>query len=72
MGCFVGRGGVLQIIEGSAIGEGGYKSAQLQWGEGDALTEAAHAADATFGSRDGLVRILTELFAVDVVAGKLA
>ena len=63
---------MLQVIERSAIGDGGHEGSQLQWGEGDALPEAAHAADAALGFGDGLVRILAELFALDLVAGEFA
>ena len=63
---------MLEVIEGSPVGDGGDKGSELEGGERDALSEAAHAADAAFRGGDGLVRILAELFAVDVVAGQLA
>ena len=63
---------MLQIVEGSAIGDGGNEGAELQRGERDALAEAAHAADAALRVGNCLVGILAQLLALDVVAGQLA
>ncbi len=64
--------GVLQVVEGAAVGDGGDQSAELQRGHGDALAEGAHAADAALGGGKFVVGILAELLALDVVAGELA
>ena len=68
-----GRGGrVLQVIESSAVGEGGHISAQLHRSKRNALTKAAHAGHATLGCGQFRVRIDAQLFAFNVVAGQLA
>jgi len=43
--------------------DGGHKGAQLQRSERNALAEAAHAAHATLGGRQFLIRIDAELLA---------
>ena len=43
-GHFFRRGGMLQVVERSAVGDGGHKRAQLQRSERNSLAEAAHAA----------------------------
>ena len=63
---------MLQIVERSAVGDGGHKCAQLQRRHRNALPEAAHAAHAAFGAGNRLIGILAELLAVNVVAGQLA
>ena len=67
-----GRGGVLQVVEGSAVGESSHVGAQLQRGHGDALAEAAHAAYAAFRCGKRLVGIDAQLLALNVVAGQFA
>ena len=63
---------MLQVVEGSAVGDGGHQSAQLQRRHGNALAEAAHAAHAALGCGYRLIRIDAQLLARDVVAGQLA
>ena len=63
---------MLEVVEGSTVGDGGDECSELERGERDALAEAAHAADAAFRGGDGLVGILAELLTFDVVAGQLA
>jgi len=54
---------VLKVVEGSAVGESSYISAELQRCEGNALAEAAHAAYAALGCGQRLIRIDAELLA---------
>ena len=63
---------MLEVVEGSAVGDGGHIGAQLQRGQRDALAEAAHAAHAALGGGKLLVGIDAQLFAFNVVAGQLA
>src|SRR5487761_2371665 len=50
-------GGMLQVVERSAVSKCGHIGAQLQRGHGNALTEAAHAAYAALGDGQWVVRI---------------
>src|ERR1700739_185916 len=67
-----GRSGMLEVVERSAVGDGGYKRAELQRRHGYALSEAAHAAHAAFGCGKRLARIFAELLALDVVPSQFA
>ena len=64
--------GMLEVVEGSAIGDGGDQRAELEWGHRDAFAEGAHAAYAAAVGGKRLVRIDAKLLAGNVVAGELA
>ena len=63
---------MLQVVEGSAVGDGSHEGAKLQRSHRNALAEAAHAAHSAFRLRNRLVGIGAELLAFDVVAGQFA
>ena len=63
---------MLQVVEGSAVGDSRYHCAQLQRGHGHAFTEGAHFAHAAHLFRDYSIGVNAWLFASDVVSGQFA
>src|SRR5271166_62050 len=69
---FLRSGGVLEIKEGSPIGDGGDQRSELQGGHRYAFTERAHATHAPTVGGKRLIGVDAKLFARNVVAGKFS
>src|SRR5438270_3312085 len=63
---------MLQVVEGSTIGDRSGESTELQGRHADAFAERAHAAYTALCRGDLFVRIGAEVFASDIVAGEFA
>ncbi len=62
---------MLQVIEGSAVGDSGHQSTQLQRSHGNALAEAAHTGHAALRCGYRFIRVDAQLLARDVIACQL-
>ena len=69
---FIGRRGMLQVIERAAVGDSRDQRAELERSHRDAFAERAHFADAAEFRRDLFFGISPDVFGGDVIAGQFA